>query len=199
MDDDTATEILEATYRALCQQGYADLTLEDIASEAGRSKASIHYHYDSKENLFIEFLDYLYERYAAQLPSADGGPPRGQLYALLGTALTDEEAAPGQEFRTALLGVTAQAPYDDTIRTRLATFDEMLLERMREIIAAGVETGEFTATIEPAAAAEFLVTALTGAHTRRVAAGHSTETRSEAVTRYAERHLLADELSEATP
>ena len=66
MDDDTATEILAATYRALCQHGYAALTVKDIAAEADRSKASIHYYYDSKENLFTQFLDFLYERYTAK-------------------------------------------------------------------------------------------------------------------------------------
>lgn len=198
MDDDTATEILEATYRALCQHGYANLTLEDIADEADRSKASIHYYYDSKENLFIEFLDFLYDRYAARLPSVDGETPREQLYALLETVLIDEEAAPSHEFRTALLEVRAQAPYNDAIQTRLANFDEVLFERVQNIIATGVEMGEFNATVEPAVAAEFLVTAITGAQTRRVAVDHSSEQFYETITRYAERYLIADELSEAT-
>jgi len=198
MDEDTATEILEATSRALCKHGYADLTLKDIADEADRSKAAIHYYYDSKENLFLEFLDFLYERYTSQLPAVDGGTPRDQLYTLLETALTDEEAAPAQEYQTALLEVTAQAPYNDAIQTRLANFDDMLFERARKIIAAGVEMGEFNQTVEPAVAAEFLMTAITGAHTRRVAIDQPSERSYEAVTQYAERHFLADELSEAT-
>ncbi|MFA9418009.1 TetR/AcrR family transcriptional regulator [Natrinema sp. HArc-T2] len=198
MDDDTATEILEATSRALCQHGYADLTLKDIADEADRSKAAIHYYYDSKENLFLEFLDFLYERYTAQLPAVDGGTPRDQLYTLLETALTDEEAAPAQEYQTALLEVTAQAPYNDAIQTRLVSFDDLLFERAREIITAGVEMGEFNETVKPAVAAEFLITAITGAHTRRVAIDQSFERSYEAITQYAETHFLADELSEAT-
>jgi len=198
MDDDTATEILEATYRALCQHGYADLTLQDIADETDRSKAAIHYYYDSKENLFIEFLDFLYERYTAQLPAVDDGTPREQLYTFLETALIDQEAAPVQEYQTALLEVTAQAPYNDAIQMRLANFDDMLFERVRKIIAAGIEMGEFNETVEPAVVAEFLMTAITGAHARRVAIDHSPEESYEAITQYAERHLLADELSEAT-
>jgi AcrR family transcriptional regulator len=197
MDDDTATEILEATYRALCQHGYANLTLEDIADEADRSKASIHYYYDSKENLFIEFLEFLYELYTARLPSIDGGAPREQLSALLQAVLTDEDAAPGQEIRTALLEVKAQAPYNDAIQTRLSNFDEVLFERLRDIIAVGVESDDFNTTVEPAVAADFLVTAITGAHTRRVTVDHSSEQLYEAITRYVEIHLLAAELSEA--
>ncbi|SEP09097.1 transcriptional regulator, TetR family [Halogranum amylolyticum] len=47
---------LEATYRALCRHGYADLTVGDIAAEAERSKSLVHYYYGSKEHLFTEFL-----------------------------------------------------------------------------------------------------------------------------------------------
>jgi TetR/AcrR family transcriptional repressor of nem operon len=196
MSDDTATEILAATYRALCRHGYADLTLADVADEADRSKAAIHYYYD-REALFVEFLDFLYERYTVRLPSVDGGTPRDQLSALLAAVLTDEGAAPDQRLRTALLAVRAQAPYDDAVQTRLSNFDAVRYERLRDIIAAGVESGEFDATVEPAVAAEFLVTAVTGAHTRRVAVKRSSETLYETITWYVDRQLLADEVPEA--
>jgi len=54
---------MEATYRALCAHGYADLTTQDIADESETSKASLHYHYDTKEELLLSFLDYLYDRF----------------------------------------------------------------------------------------------------------------------------------------
>ena len=196
MDTDTATEILEATYRALCKHGYADLSLSDIADETNRSKASIHYYYDSKDNLFTEFLDFLYERYTEKLTPVEGSTPREQLFALLETVLTDEQTAPGQEFRTAVLEVKAQAPYDDTIRAQLIRFDEFLFELLRDIITAGIASGEFDDTIEPDVAAEFLVTAITGAHTRRVAVDHSADRLLRAMQWYVETHLVVDEQSE---
>ncbi len=198
MDDDPATEILEATYRALCQHGYADLTIKDIADEADRSKATVHYYYDSKENLFTEFLDFLYERHTEQLATIEGDTPRERLGALFELVLTDEQANPGQEFRTAMLEVKAQAPYDDAIQTRLTWFDEFLFERIRDITAAGVESGAFDEDVDPAVAADFLVTTITGAHTRRVAVDYSAERLYETITRYAEDHLIADEPTEAT-
>jgi AcrR family transcriptional regulator len=196
IEDDTATEILEATYRALCQHGYANLTLNDIAGEANRSKSTVYYYYDSKENLFIEFLDFLYERYTARLPSIDGGEPHEQLYALLETVFIDEEAAPSRKMQTALLEAKAQAPYNETIQMRLSNFEKILFERLRDIIAAGVESGEFNRTVEPAVAAEFLVTVITGAHTRGVAVDRSPEEMYKTITRYTENNLLAPELSE---
>lgn len=198
MDDDTATEILAATYRALCQHGYAALTVKDIAAEAGRSKASIHYYYNSKANLFTEFLDLPYEQYTAKTTSVDGNTPQEELASLLDAVLTDGRPTPGQECRTAILEITAQAPYNDAFRRQLARFDVVLFDKLREIIAAGVETGEFDRRVDPVVAAEFLVTTIAGAHTRHVATDRSIDRFSETITRYAETHLFADTPAEAT-
>ena len=40
---------MEATYRALCEHSYANLTTEKIAAETDLSKAALHYHYGIKE------------------------------------------------------------------------------------------------------------------------------------------------------
>jgi len=198
MDDDTATEILEATYRALCQHGYAALTVKDIAVEADQSKALIHYYYDSKENLFREFLDFLYERYTARIMAVNGRTPRQALDSLLDTVLTERRPTPGANFRTAILEIKAQAPYNDAFRTQLAKFDAVLLDRLREIISAGIETGEFDSAVEPAVAAQFLVTGITGAHARHVVTDRSIDQFSEAITRYVETHFRAGTPAGAT-
>lgn len=82
MADEPASEILDATYRALCEYGYANITLQDIAAEADTSKASIHYHYDSKNQLFVAFLDELYNQFTNRVGSPTGDTPREQLEAL---------------------------------------------------------------------------------------------------------------------
>ncbi|RLM34550.1 TetR/AcrR family transcriptional regulator [Haloarcula sp. Atlit-120R] len=198
MDDDTATEILGATFRALCQHGCAALTVKDIAAEADRSKATVHYYYDSRENLCGEFLDFLCERYTARILDVDGSTPREELDSLLDTVLTDERQTPGQEFRTAILEIKAQAPYNDAFRTQLAKFDAVLFDRFREIIAAGIETGEFDSAVEPAVTAQFLVTGITGAHARHVATDRSIDQFSEAITRCVETDFRAETPVEAT-
>ena len=192
MNDEPAQEILGATYRALCEHGYAALTLQDIAAEADRSKASIHYHYDSKDELFVAFLDFLYERYADHLDSAAGDTPREHLLSLLDTLLTDAEDAPDTGFRTAMLEVQAQAPYNDAVQDQLTAFDERLFGQLREIIEAGIDAGEFGESVDPELAAEFLTTTINGAHTRQVAVDHSTGPLYDAVRRYVETQLVAD-------
>ncbi|HMB51096.1 MAG TPA: TetR/AcrR family transcriptional regulator [Natronoarchaeum rubrum] len=188
MDDDPAAEILDATYLALCKHGYADLTIQNIADESDRSKATIHYHYDSKEELFAALLDHLYERYVARIDAADGDTARQRLDAVLDVLLADE-APLDHEFHTAVLAVTARAPHDDAIRERVAAFDRRLFETFRDVVATGVDAGEFDADAEPAVVAEQLVTTVKGAQIRRFAAERSTERSRDAVDGLVETRL----------
>jgi AcrR family transcriptional regulator len=192
MDDDAATEILAATHRALCDRGYADVTLADIAAEADRSKGLIHYYYDDKETLFAAFLDYLYDRYTERIEAVEGETPRERLAGLFETVLADGEGTAGEQLRTAMLAVNAQAPSDDAIQTQLERFDAFLLERVASIVADGVAAGTFDDDVDPAVAAEFLVTAVSGAHARRAAVDRSPDRLAETMTRYAEGHLTVD-------
>lgn len=196
MDDDVATDILHATRRALCKHGYANLTLRDIAAETDTSKATIHYYYDSKADLFTAFLEFLYEQYTDRIESVSGDSPAEHLHSLLDVLLTTADTDEGEEFRTAMLEVSAQAPYDDGIRTRLATFDELLYEELRTIIANGIDEGAFDERIDPDLIAEFLTAAINGAHTRHVAASASMDRVAEAVERYVETRLVVTGASE---
>lgn len=196
MADEPATEILEATYRVLCERGYTALTLQDIAAEADTSKSSIHYHYDSKDQLFVAFLDELYDRFTSRVGSLDSDTPRKQLDALLQSLLVTDVGPSLREFRTAMLEIKAQAPYNPVLQERLIEFDEYLFDQLRTILEAGVTSGDFEETVEPARDAEFLITTITGAHTRHVAIDHASDRLYTTMTRYIQRHLLTDEHTE---
>ncbi|UHQ98671.1 TetR/AcrR family transcriptional regulator (plasmid) [Natrinema zhouii] len=196
MNDESPTEILNATYRTLCKHGYADLTLQDIAAESEMSKASIHYYYESKNELFVVFLEFLYDRYTTLIDSTDSVCSREHLRSLLRMFLTDEEGRSEKEFRTAMLEMKAQAPYDDEIQTRLVEFDEYLFKRIREIISTGVDAGEFTESVAPERIAEILTTIITGSHTRQVAIDHSVDRLYETITTNVETQLLTSAVAE---
>jgi len=185
-------EILEATYRALCEHGYADLTVQDIADNSEKSKATIHYHYDSKQELFEAFLEYLYEDYTEHLDAVGGDTYREQLLALVEFSLAEGGDVPGIDFRTAMLEIKAQAPYDEGFRDRLGEFDRYLAERIESIVAGGVAAGEFRGDVDPETTAEFLVTTIKGAHTRRVSVNHPLDRIRETLTEYVETRLVAD-------
>lgn len=53
----TATRILEAAKRLLAEKGFAALTLEAIAADAGVNKAATRYHFGSKAGLLEALVD----------------------------------------------------------------------------------------------------------------------------------------------
>lgn len=54
---DTKTRILQAAFRTLATQGYAALSVREIAKDAGVNHALINYHFGTKDRLVIAVLD----------------------------------------------------------------------------------------------------------------------------------------------
>lgn len=54
---DTKARILDAAYRRLATEGYAALSVREIAKDAGVNHALINYHFRTKDQLVIEVLD----------------------------------------------------------------------------------------------------------------------------------------------
>jgi len=192
MNDETAETIMGATYRALCDHGYADLTMQDIADETDKSKAALHYHYDSKRDLLYAFLDYLYDEFTDRVRDPAGETPAARLEAFVDDVLTPPEQDPDDRvaFRTALLELKAQAPYDEGIRERLERFDEFLHAQVRECVAAGIADGSFRA-VDPDDTARFIVTTLDGAQSKQVSVGQDIDCTRRMLHAYVETHLVA--------
>lgn len=54
---ETRSRILDAAFRRLAREGYAALSVREIARDAGVNHALINYHFGSKDQLVIEVLD----------------------------------------------------------------------------------------------------------------------------------------------
>lgn len=160
--DETRTEILRATYRALCEHGYADLTIERIGEHFEKSTSLIYHHYDGKDDLLLDFLTYLLEDFEARQDVGTEADPSERLDGLLDWALSpppDEEAA---AFRDAITELRAQAVSDDAYRRHFEEHDELLTAGIETIVAEGIEEGVFR-EVDPAAVAETIHTILSGA------------------------------------
>ncbi len=66
-EEGTRAEIMDATYEALRKHGYAELTIQTIADEFPKSKSLLYYHYDAKDDLLVDFVDWLVEEFAAEV------------------------------------------------------------------------------------------------------------------------------------
>jgi len=190
-DGEAAEDIMCATYRALCAHGYADLTMQDIADESEKSKAALHYHYDSKHDLLCAFLEYLYDGFVERTADPEGDDPAERLLTLIDDVL-DKPDDDSEAFGTAILEIRAQAPYEPRFRERLTEFDDYLAAELQAILEDGVEDGTFDPEMDAEDTARFVVTVLTGAATERVTAGRPVESSKRMLTEYVETHVLAD-------
>ncbi len=186
---------MAATYCALCRHGYAELTMHDIAAEYDRSKGNLHYHYDTKRDLLLAFLDHLIERFRERLPD-ENARPEERLESFLDATLSppgDGDGGTGhREFETALLELKAQAPYDEAFRDRLVALDSLLKEALYDIIEDGIEAGVFAADADPCALTDLTATVIDGVHVRSVAFGESPAAARELLATHFETHLFRE-------
>lgn len=73
---DTKSRILEAAYQRLAREGYAAMSVREIAKDAGINHALINYHYKSKDELVIAVLDEANRRLLERQRRLYGSPGR---------------------------------------------------------------------------------------------------------------------------
>jgi len=160
-------EIMKATFRAICEHGYADLTMEKIADETERCKSTLHYHYGTKENLMVDFIKFLLEGFKKNIVP-DTEDPLKKLDGLIDRMLfgkKDREAP--ERFHTALLELRSQAPYSEKYREQITENDEYIHDKVVEIIEEGIEKEKFE-EVSPYRTATVILSTIDGARARQL-------------------------------
>ena len=175
--------VMRATYRALSEHGYADLTVKRIAAEYGKSTAAIHYHYDTKEDLLAAFLDFLLDQFVDSIRDVETTDPEDRLSLLLDELLVEPQS--DQDLSTALLEMRSQAPYKAAFRDRFRQNDEYVRFMLKAVVNHGIDEGVFR-DVDADHVARSLVTIVNGARTRAVVLGETAalETARETTSEY---------------
>jgi AcrR family transcriptional regulator len=180
MSGDEHEEIMTAVDRALREHGYAELTMQDIADESSKSKSLLHYHYDTKEDLLVAFLDQLLADYERTMACrADRSPPERIVEFLARFVFTPEDDE-REAIHLALLEMRSQGPFNERIREQLVRSDQLLRDTAAEIIREGLEAGDFE-PVDPERTAALLVATLDGARTRQITLGEANTTYTRTV------------------
>ena len=188
---DTEVAFIEATYCALCEHGYADLTMQDIADETDKSKAALHYYFDGKEDLLLRFLDHMNEEFLGSLDDPAGSTPAERLVSLLETILSTSGDG-DQQFTTAFMEIKAQAPYRGGYRERLEYLDDEVYDRVHALVSAGVDSGQFAPETDPGDVTEHVLTYVQGTWTRSAAVGADVDALRGRLIRYVDSLLAPD-------
>lgn len=171
MESETTEEILAATRRALCEHGYAGLTMQRIAAESSLSTAAIHYHYDTKEGVLNAFLEHVVDGFECRVRT-DADDPRARLAAFLDAVF--ESTGDHDGFAVAFMELKAQAAFHEAYRERFVEMDQVVRTVVVDAVRDGVERGHFQ-DADPERVARHVVTTLNGAHVRGVALGEPAE------------------------
>ncbi|MBP1921453.1 AcrR family transcriptional regulator [Halorubrum alkaliphilum] len=162
-----ADEIMDGVYHALRAHGYADLTMQDIADECSKSKSLLHYHYDTKEDLLVAFLEHIITDSAERIEAHADDPATDRLVAFIGWFVFDADAVDREAFHIALLELRTQGPFNDRIREQLDRSDRVLRGTVAGILESGIEEGVFR-EVDVEETAALLVATLDGARTRQI-------------------------------
>ncbi|MFT4867913.1 MAG: AcrR family transcriptional regulator [Candidatus Nanohaloarchaea archaeon] len=161
--EESKKEIMEATFRALSEHGYAELSIQKIADESDKAKSAIYYHYEDKEDLLLAFLEFLEESIDEMHAEIEEKPPEERLDELLdlGLGVRDDERWMVQR---ALLDLRAQAPRNEKFARKFEEIDQMVRSNVVDIMEEmDIENPELTA--------EIFVSCIEGAVNRKVSAG----------------------------
>lgn len=184
-------EIMRATYRALCEHGYADLTIKRIAAEYGKTTAAVHYHYERKDDLLAAFLDYVLDQFADAVHEVETTDPSARLDLLLDKLIVD--VADHHDLLIAMLEMRSQAPYKEAFDDRFRQNDEYVRYMLRTVIDHGIDEGAFE-PVDSEHVARALMTIVDGARTRAVV--FEEQTALDTARRTAEEYVAAVLLDE---
>lgn len=143
---DSREQIMEATFRALCEHGYADLSIQRIADRCDRGKSLIYYHYDDKQDLMLSFLDHLADRIEEDQRSEPDRSTGERLDTYLDRLFGREEQ--DWRFQTALQELRIAGQSDAAIAERFREIDAMMIHDLAGLLDAhGTRDPEETARL----------------------------------------------------
>jgi AcrR family transcriptional regulator len=194
-----AGEIMNGVYRALRSHGYADVTMQDIADECSKSKSLLHYHYDTKEDLLVAFLDEVITDSAARIREHADDPPAERLVGFIGWFVFEADAVDREAFHIALLELRTQGPFNERIREQLVRSDRLLRGTVADILESGIEAGVFR-DVDVDETAALIVATVDGARTRQITLTGGADESDDGTEREAEPDVeaTADGLPEPT-
>lgn len=186
----TQEEIMNATYYALCEHGYADLTIQRIGDHFGKSKSLLYHHYDGKDDLLLDFLAFMLDEAEKSIPDTIDGDVETHLMTIIDKAFesTDQD----HEFEDAMVELRAQAAHDDRYREYFTEHDRFFKERLVNVIEVGIANETFR-DVDPDHVASLLMAVFEGTRTHRTTS-NADVTRSirDGLTTYVESTLLTE-------
>lgn len=157
----TRSQLLAEAEQLIRRAGYSAFSYAHLTDRIGITKASIHYHFPTKQRLAEEVVDLAMARFTASLADIEAGygdaPARLRAYAELFLDGFDAQLRP---LCCALSAELAALP--ESIHARTRAYFELHLAWLTRVVSAGCAAGQLSWTAGPDALAVLLLSSLEG-------------------------------------
>jgi TetR/AcrR family fatty acid metabolism transcriptional regulator len=157
--------ILQAATEVFAEQGFASVTVAEIADRAGIGKGTVYEYFSSKDELLFAVFEWINEGIFERIHTLleDGGTTHERLQRLLdlGAQITSEQVemqAVVLDFWSASRGTKVEERYNQACLTTFRAYRRLVADVIRE----GQTTGELRSDVDPEAVAVMVVAAMDG-------------------------------------
>lgn len=154
-------QIVSAGMQVFAERGLAGARMEDVAVEAGISKATIYLYYPSKDALVLAVIDEMYGGDSARMRAGTTGDNAESRLRNLAGGLA-AASTEGAGLLPLVLEIYSLGARQDPIRSRLRAYFDAYRAEVANILIAGETSGELRCPTGPGPAALAVVAALEG-------------------------------------
>ncbi len=129
-----ADKIIAAAFECLSLKGYANVSLRDIANEAGVALSQLHYYYGSKKDLFKELILKVSEKFSNDLENYINKSPAASLTPLTLVKYFQEAFTHNSKYLRVLYDLLSLALWSDTTKQLLSGFFNDVSNRIEELL-----------------------------------------------------------------
>jgi len=146
-DDETLApkqaHLIRSAYKVMGEKGLYRLSLQDVADEAGVSKAILPYYFDSKENLILLTMRWVLARVAARIREAiaDAEDAEAKTSVMIDAIFVGPES--NRRFYLVFFDFLGYAARSDRFADVASTFHVICNNLYAEVIRLGQEEGVF--------------------------------------------------------
>ena len=135
--------LIRSAYKVMGKKGLSHLSLQDVADEAGVSKAILPYYFESKENLTLLTMRWVLARVAGRIREAIDGvvSAEGKVSAMIDAIFVSPDS--NRRFYLVFFDFLGYAARNDRFADVGATFHDICNGLYAEVIRAGQEEGVF--------------------------------------------------------
>jgi AcrR family transcriptional regulator len=143
--------IIEAAVAELAEVGYGGVTVEAVAARAGVGKSTIYRHWQDKLDLIADAFETFHER---MVPDLGELRAREAIELLVGHVA---EVVVDSIFSRCIPAMIEGAERDPRVRDFFHSYSAERRQALTDLIARGIDDGEFDATLDPELATETLL------------------------------------------